>query len=578
MSNTQKMFRAAGFLIIASLVTRVLGLVRNSVMTWKFGRTSITDAYEIAFIIPDFLFWVLAGGMISASLIPVLSDYLGDSKKEERWRIVSSVTTITIGLMIVITIIFMIFTPFFINFLTPLPAPVEPEALHEAFAILDQQAQNGEIDPSHLPLLKDDIAKEHHAQNIIAIEKKMETRDLAIPLTRLLLIQPLFMALCGIAMGVLNTKNIFWPSALGALLYNAAIVVFALALSSFIGIYSFVVGVLAGSILNFAVQLPHLRKLGYHYQFLADWRHPAVRRIGFLTLPILVYQAINQFLVFAYTKAASSLGTEGDISAVFYAIRLQLLVVGVFAVQISIASFPSLSEHAAHGQKKKFIETFSQAIRVVTFISIPASVGMILLRTPIIASLFQQGAFSAADTNAVAIPLIFFAVGITAHGLNAILPRAFYAFEDTWRPVLIAIFSIVVSIGLIMLLVELFPAPYKTGGLALAMSLGTMLQSAVLFLLLRRKIGALDGRNILSSAALTTLATAVMAAGIYVWQYFIRLALPAAQDSVMMVKVTSITELAGGMCIGLFIFIAMARLFRMEEYRLVMQMVRRKKN
>jgi len=534
MTTSQKMFRAAGIIMAANLLSRVLGLFRDSIMSGVVGFGLETDAYNTAFTLPDFLFWILAGGMISAALIPVLSDYMDDSQREERWRIVNSVINIAVGALIVVSVAAVFLTPYFIKLMVPFSGNVPYDYL---------------------------LAK----------------RDLATNLTRLLLIQPIFMALSGIAMGVLNTKKIFWPSALGSLLYNAFIIVVAAVLAPKIGVWAFVFGVILGAIANFAVQVPHLRKVGFRYKLIADWRHPAVRRIGIMSLPILLLQVLNQFMVFTYTNMANALG-DGPATAIHLSHRIHFMVVGVFAVAFVIASFPTMAEHAAHREKTKFIETFSQAVRMVIFISIPASAGIIMLRIPLVSTLYEHGAFNAAATEAVAIPLFFFAIGITFQGLIMIVPRAFYALKDSWRPVLIGAFAMIVSVGLMLLFNRTFPEDYKTGGLALAMSLGAILQTVVLFAILRRKIGPLDGRNILNSTVKTTLASVVMVVGLFLWGCLTKLVLPSTGELTgVMKKLVSVTDLLSGVCVGFLIFILIAKAFRMEEFHLIMDVVRRRK-
>ncbi|MCL1790210.1 MAG: murein biosynthesis integral membrane protein MurJ [Peptococcaceae bacterium] len=531
MSTSQKMFQAAGLIMAANLISRILGILRDSLLSNYAGLKLDTDAYMTAFAIPDFLYWILAGGMISAALIPVLSDYKDDSQREERWRIVNSVINISVGALIVVSVAAVVLAPQFIKLLVPFTEKISYDDL-------------------------------------------IYKRDLATNLTRLLMIQPVFMALSGIAMGVLNSKKIFWPSALGSLLYNAAIIVVAAILGKTMGVFAFVVGVIVGAIVNFVVQIPHMRKEGFSYRLIADWRHPAVRRIGIMSLPIFILQALNQFVVFTYTNMANSLG-EGPNTAIHFSHRIHYMVVGIFAVAFVVASFPTLAEQAANREKTKFIETFSQAVRMVIFISIPASIGIILLRIPLISTLYEHGQFTADATNVVAVPLFFFAIGITFQGLAIIIPRAFYAMQDTWRPVLIGGFAMITSMGLMYLFTQSFPEDYKTGGLALAMSLGAILQTALLFFVLRRKIGPLDGRKIMTSTFQTAVASAVMAIGLFLWGYLTKLVLPATGELTgILKKLVSLTDLLGGACVGFLIFILIARAFRMEEFRLVMGVVR----
>jgi putative peptidoglycan lipid II flippase len=317
--------------------------------------------------------------------------------------------------------------------------------------------------------------------------------------------------------------------------------------------------------------------LGFSYRPVADWQHPAVRKIAAMALPILLLQVLIQVQVIFSNSLAASL-TVGSNTSIALAGRIHFMVVGVFALSIVIASFPSLAEYAAKQKKQSFLDTLSQTIRMVVFISIPASAGILMLRIPLVSTLYEHGKFGPADTEAVAVPLVFFTLGILFQGLVMTVPRAFYALEDSWRPVLIGMFSMLVSMGLMLLFLKTFPPAYKTGGLALAVSLAAMVQSAILFVALRSRIGPMDGRRIFRSASLTVLATAIMAGGVGLWQYVLRNVvanwLPLAGYTK---KLSSIAELTVGICIGFLVFMMAAKAFRMEEFRLMVETVSRKK-
>jgi len=516
MSTSQKIMRAAAFLMVANLLSRILGLLRDSLLAGFFGKTGLTDAYNTAFALPDLIFWVLAGGMFGAAFIPVISDYIAKGQVEESWKVVSSVLNIIIILMCVLCALAMIFAPNYIA----IQIPGSPSSVQE----------------------------------------------LSTHLTRILLLQPLFMALSGLSMGILNAHKIFWPSALGTLLYNTLVIIVGTLLadpSNPRSIEGFAYGVVIGAIANFAIQIPHLYRVGFRYHPLIDLRHPAVYRIAALAFPILIFQALNQLQVITNTVLGSGLA-EGSITAVQNAYRLHFAVVGIFAVAVGIAIMPTLTEQVALKQRRAFGQTFSDAVRTIIFISIPASVGMIVLRIPLIRALYEHGAFTAEDTQLVAIPLIYFALGITAQGLIMVVPRAFYAHKDTWHPVKIGITAMVVTVGLMIVLANVM----GTGGLALATSLGACLQVALLFIFLRRKIGPLDGRHILASTGKTLFAAGIMGSIVYVWTAWIG---PWAGDG----KAGAVVLLLSGAALGFVIFIGIARALKMDEYNLVMDIARR---
>jgi len=517
MSNTQKMIKAAGFLMAANLVSRFLGFVRESLMAGLFGKTGATDAYNTAFILPDLLYWLLVGGVLSAAFIPVLSEYIAKGKEEEGWKVVSSVTNLIFLFLCCLVVTAMILTPKFITLQVPGFSP--------------------------------------------------ENKDLAVYLTRILLLQPVILALSGITMGILNSYKIFWPSAVGTVLYNACIILFG-ALFADSGdarsIAGFAFGVVIGAAANFLVQIPALRRVGLRYYPLIDFKHPGVRKILVLSLPIIIMYTLNQFQVIVNSNLGSAL-VPGSLTAIWYSYRLFQLPVGIFALAIGVAVFPTLSEQAALKKLKDFLETISGAIRLIIFITVPVSIGMVVLRFPLIRVLFEHGEFGPQDTEATAIPLFYFTLGITAQAIIQILPRAFYALQNTWMPVVLGVIAMAASIAWMYVLV----GPLAHGGLALAVTLGAIIQMLLLFLVLRRILGRIDGRRILVTFLKTLAAASLMGIVVMFWADFITPWLGTG-------KLGSFLILFSGTLAGAVIFALLTRLLRMEEYFMAMDMLGRK--
>jgi len=518
MTNAQKMMRAAGFLMAANLLSRVLGFVRESLIAWFFGKTGPTDAYNTAFILPDLLYWLLVGGVLSAAFIPVLSEYIAKENEEEGWKVVSSVTNLIFLSLCVLVIIGMILTPKFIALQVPGFSP--------------------------------------------------ENKELAVYLTRILLLQPVILALSGITMGILNSYKIFWPSAVGTVLYNASIIFFGALFADFGDagtISGFAFGVVIGAAANFLVQVPALRRVGIRYYPIIDLRHPGVKKILALSLPIIIMYTLNQLQVIVNSNLGSNL-TPGSLTAIWYSYRLFQLPVGIFALAIGVAVFPTLSEQAALRNIKEFIKTISGALRLIIFITVPISIGMIILRLPLIRILFEHGAFNPADTEATAIPLFYFTLGITAQAIIQILPRAFYALQNTWLPVILGVISMAASIVWMVVLI----GPLAHGGLALAVTLGAVIQMFLLFFVLRRRLGRIDGKKIVTSFLKTLIVSAVM--GIVVWSWT-GLITPWVGDD----KIGSLAVIISGALLGIAVFVLLAKIFRMEELAMAMDMLGRKR-
>jgi len=518
MSSTNRtLLKAAGFLMAAQLVSRILGFLRETLIAGFYGQGGVTDAYNTAFILPDLLYWLLVGGVLSAAFIPVFSQYIAKDNEAEGWRVASSVANIILLTLGGLILVGFLFTPQFIRLVVP----------------------------------------GFDAKNVV----------LATNLTRILLVQPLFMALSGLTMGVLNSYKIFWPSALGTVLYNASVIFFGTILANPAkpeSISGFAVGVVVGAFLSFAVQIPALRKVGVRYYPIINWRHPGVRRIGALAIPIIISYSLNQIQVVVNTNFGSSL-LPGSITAIWYSYRLFQLPVGIFAIAIAVATFPTMTEQAALKQWDKLGQTISQAVRMVIFITLPMSVGMIVLRYPLIRVLFQHGHFTAQDTLTTAIPLLYFAVGISSQSVIQILPRAFYALQDTWTPVVLGVIAMAVNVLAMFLLV----GPLAHGGLAFATSIAAFVNMILLFYMLHRRLGRMDGRAMFGTSLKSLVATLFMAGVIWAWSEWLTPLIGIKTLGSLIVLVT-------GTAIGVLAFAGMAKILKMGEFEQTMSLVYRK--
>ena len=513
MSTTRTVVKAAGFLMAMSLVSRILGFFRDTIIAGLFGQGDVTDAYNAAFVLPDLLYWLLVGGVLSSAFIPIFSEYIAKGDEDEGWRVVSSVLNITFLALSFLIILALIFTSQFVHLLVP------------------------------------------------GFKANM---DLAVHLMRIILIQPLFLAMSGFTMGILNSYKIFWPSALGSVLYNACIIFFGALLAHRLGIGGFAVGIVAGALANFLVQAPALRKVGFRYYAVIDWRHPSVQRIAALALPMILGFALNQIQVIVNSNLGSSL-IEGSITAINNSNRLSQLPIGIFAVAIAIAVFPTMTEQAALKQWDKFRLLSSSAIRMVMFITIPISMGMIVLRYPLIRVLFQHGKFTSESTLMTAIPLVYFSLGIVAQSVIQILPRMFYALQDTWTPALIGILAMGINLVGALLLIQ----PLAHGGLALANMVASFANMLLLLLVLRRRMGQIDGKHLLGTFIKTLAISGFTGLIIWLWSGWLTTFLGTG-------TLASIVILFTGFCLGVLLFVTIAGLLRMDEFIQTAGLLRRK--
>ena len=516
MAETKTVAKAAGLLIAANLASRVLGFLRETLIAGFYGQQGTTDAYVRAFILPDLLYWMLMGGVLGSSLIPVLSEYIAKGEEKEGWRVVSAAGNLIFLCLSILTLAGLVLTPWFVRLWAP---DLQPELV-----------------------------------------------GLTVHLTRVLLIQPLFMSFAGLAMAILNSYKLFWPSALGALLYNACVIVFGtfFELALHTGVAGFAFGTIIGAAVNFLVQIPALRRLGGRYHFSLDWRLPGVRRIIWLAVPMILSMLLNQIPIAIYSSLSSAL-PDGTLSGLTRAYRLFQLPIGIFALSVALAVFPNLTEQAALRQWGNLRQTASKAVRMVILITVPVSVGMVVLRYPLIRLLFQHGAFTARDTTDTTIPLFYFCLGITAQAVINILPRVFYALQDTWTPVLLGSLSMAVNIVAMYVLVK----PLGGGGLALATSVTGVVNMLLLFAELKRRLHQIDGVRMLWTTVQSVAASMVMGGVVWVWSAWLTRFAGTGTAASGVVLVT-------GSALGAAVFAAAAWLMRMEEFNQVWIMVRRR--
>lgn len=515
MSNRKTIVKAASFMMIATLLARLLGLVRDMVFYTWFGRSHVTDAYNAAFSIPDLIYMLLVGGALSSAFIPVFSSYLACDKEEDAWRTASIVFNyIMLGLLALIILAEIYTRPLMLVLVPDLP-------------------------PAEITL--------------------------AVTLTRVMFIQTVFMALSGICMGILNSKNHFFAPAIGSILYNVGIIVVGLALAQVWGIMAFSIGVVVGSILNLLIQIPFLLKAGLKYYPSFNYHDPGFKKIMTLMVPVLMGLSVTQINLFVTQNLASGLA-EGSISALRLAQRIIQLPIGIFGIPIAMAVFPTMNALVARNEISVFKRTFSLGLRAIFLITIPAGVGLIALREPVIQLLFQQGKFTAADTVSTGLPLLFYCFGLFAYSGIQLLDRVFYSLQDTLTPMLLGIASIAINIIFSILLVDYM----QDRGLALAYSLAGILNLLMLIGILKWRLASIDGFKIMRSLIISAVASGVMYLSVTWTSNYMKTVLTLAP------KVNELINVLSGIGIGVVIYGAIILLFKLEETQLILDLVKKR--
>ncbi len=462
-STARVLVTASLVLTAAALASRLLGWIRLLVIGSQFGAGRELDAYFAAFRIPDAIFQLVVAGALSAALIPVFSSYRARGQEAEAWRLASSVINLVMIALSLLSLLMAILAPLFV----PIVAPGFDE----------------------------------------------ETTELTIRLTRIMLISPVLIGMGAVVTGILNSYQQFTVPSLAPLFYNLAIIVAAIFLAPVMGVEGLAVGVAVGSLAHLVIQLPNLVRVAHRYQPRISFAQPGVRRVAWLMGPRMLGLASGQVNFFVSTILASGLAA-GSVAAYNYAFQLSQLPVGVIGVSVAVALFPTLSQDAALGRISNIRRQVANAVRVLIFVAAPLTAIMVVMREPLTSVFYQYGLFSQDATDRTASTLLFFAIGLVGHIVVHVLTRAFYAMQDTRTPVTWAIIAVAINVPLMIWLV----GPMGVEGLALALSVSSVLEVIGLLWALRGRIESVEegaiARSLARSAAAGGAAALVMFGGL----------------------------------------------------------------
>jgi len=459
-----KVTRATGVVGAATFLSRILGFARDVVIAGFFGAGLASDAFFVAFRIPNLLRRLFAEGSLTVAFIPVFSEYLTRHGREEAFMLAGSAMRMLSIILAITAVAGILAAPLIVHVIAP------------------------------------------------GFTNSPEKYRLCVDLTRFMFPYIFFIGLVALCMGVLNVLGHFAAPALAPVFLNLAMIASVLLLSPHLArpVFGLAVGVLAGGLLQLLLQIPFLIKNGVRFWQKTKIYHPGLKRIGLLMLPAVFGAAVYQINIVIGTLLASLL-PEGSVSYLYYADRLVQFPLGIFAIATATAVLPSLSKQVAAEDYDGLRETFCHAMNFVFFITIPAMVGLIVLREPIIYLLFKRGAFDADTVRLTAVALLYYCAGLWAFSAVRIVVSMFYALQDTKTPVKMAILSIVVNIVMGIVLM----GPLKHGGLALATSLASIVNLLLLVWALRRKIGMLGWRLIMASAGRSLGISLVMGAAVW---------------------------------------------------------------
>ncbi len=506
--------RAAGTIMAAFALSNLIGLVRQILITRAFGTGSSIDSFYAASTYPDLIFSLVAGGALSSAFIPTFTGFLVKDNRPGAWKLASSITNLVLLILIALSVLSAIFSPQIIRYvLAPDFPPVE--------------------------------------------------QALAASLLRILLISPAIFGVSGLIMGILNAHQRFLLPALAPSMYWIGMIFGLLFLVPSMGIFGLAWGAVLGAAFHLLVQIPDLIRLpGRFYLPVLGLDSPAVREVGRLIAPRLLGVAVVQINFVVNVIIASGLPV-GSLSAIRNAWQVMTMPQVVIAQAIAIAALPTFSIQAARGATGEMRDSLSSTLRGVLLLSLPASLGLILLRRPLITLLFQRGEFDAHSTELVAWALLWYAAGLIGHNMVEVLSRAFYALHDTRTPVLVGAVAMSLNVVFSFAFASLFQTlgwmPH--GGLALANSLATALEMSALYVLMRRRLDGLNGLYTLRGFAQSALATLVMCAAIWFWA--------GAEGSPWLIAL-------GGVMIGAVVYFVIIWALRVPELAMLMSSLTRR--
>lgn len=517
-SESSRVVRAAGVVGIATLLSRVFGFLRDMIVAGFFGAGLATDAFFVAFRIPNLLRRLLAEGSLTVSFVPVFTEYLQNKTREEALELANVVFTALSILLAAVSLLGVIFSPLIVAVMAP------------------------------------------------GFTKTPDQYELAVFLTRLMFPYIFLISLVALCMGILNSLRHFAAPALSPVVLNLAMILAALTLRGLFRepIVALAVGVMAGGILQLAMQWPFLIRMGVRLKPDFGLRHPGLKRIGGLMLPAAFGAAIYQINVFIGTILASLLPT-GSVSYLYYADRIVELPLGVFAIAVGTATLPSFSEQVALGKMDEWKRTISFSLRLILFITIPATAALIALRVPILSVLFQRGAFGEQATLLTAQALLFYSAGLWAFSVIRIIVAAFYSLQDTRSPMKAAICALLVNVAFSIILMF----PLKHGGIALATSIASAVNVGMLWIILRRRVGAILDAEFYRSVGRTAAAALAMWGAILL----IGLVYPWRLAGPFGVRLTYLLLCMAG---GVAVFFAAACLLKIPEMTAALEAVRQR--
>ena len=507
MTNTQKVAQSTAMIAIFTLISKFLGFLREILIAYTYGSGYETDTYFLA-MTATVMIMTTIGAALNTTLVPVFTEIDQKKGKEGKLKFLNNILNMVFFISIILALLGFFLSPTIIK--------------------------------------------------ILARGFEGKQFDLAVKLNRIGLPIVVFLGFTYVFSGYLHSSEIFGPPAIMGIPYNFVFIIFLI----FFGNKGKIEGLMLASVIaastQFLIQVPAIKYQGYSYRLDIDLGDPYLKKSLRLVIPVLIGSAVQQINIIVDKTLASSL-VEGSISALTYASRLNDLIISVFVMAITTVVFPMLSKAFNEENHLQVNKIMGLGINIILLVTVPATIGMLLLAEPIVKIFFERGAFTETATTMTSQALIFYSLGLVAASLRILLNRVYYSFQDTRSPMINGITAVAANISLNLLFID----SMGHGGLALATSISTTFATFLLFINLRRRLGKIGLKRYLICFLKTLFASIVMGLFVYLIYFKLTPLLPS-------VWIIEFIMLLLSVAVGVIVYIIMCSALQIKEMRILM--------
>ena len=506
MTKKKSLLKTAGMISIFTLISKGLGFLREIMIASRFGSGIETDTYFVAMTATVIIVGTI-GTALKTTLIPIFSEVEGRHGKRAKLKFLNNILNIVLVLSFIIIVLGYIFSPLIIKVLA-----------------------NG-FEGSQF--------------------------DLAVNLNRIGLPIAMFLGLTHVFSGLLDSNEIFGPSAISGIPYNFVFLIYLVFFGKNSSIEALMLTTVIATSTQFLILLPAVRHMGYRYKFKINLKDPYLKKGMILVLPVLIGSAVQQINIVIDRTLASGL-RKGSISALTYSSRINDMVIAVFIMAITTVIFPRLSKAFSDEDREGVNEILGQGINIILIITVPATIGLLMLAEPLVHLFFVRGSFDINDALMTSQALMFYSLGLVGFSLRLMLNKVYYSFQDTRTPMINGAIAVVVNLIFNLILIK----PMGHSGLALATSISATVTTILLFLSLRKKIGPIGLTKYIICFLKTLAASLVMGALVYLIYYRLGAVLPVTKTIQMILLLASAL-------VGATAYFGLCILFKVDELKMI---------